>query len=620
VKILALLIGLIWLSATLAADIVVEDVIVRHLNVKPGASAPVEAVLLNKGADKAEAVLVAVDRWGLDREKEVNRQPVTLAGGERRSITFEFTPTAEEFGHELECAVIVNNGRSSSKKTDMYTVTTNPYRSCVWNPSTFGNAFPRDGARAEFGEKLRRQKCGVVEVFSPWTGMWAEMNPKDERWFSGQGAYPETVESIKAVIDSCHRAGVAVTVYYTPLAFGPVGAEWLREHPEWNAFNASGRPMMYFDVRKMEMYHSLPWPKTAGEAWGDTAKIRDAFGGGVFLTDKRCFQFGLEQLAAAATRLKFDGVRWDGQPMIADWTYSFLSLGSLNYRIDGKSFKQLVPDTDAYSAWMLQECRRTMKKTNPSFIWGYNWSPESQGDMSKLTPATWAVQSDDSMQLDESLVLTSETRGGKTSDPAWLWEPYIDRVRKSVERLRGTTAIHTTVINTMDNAIYNRHVTTILYASGSRCYGGWFAHPWPDDIMRFALRNSELLYGNGIKPMKEAGNRVAVEASSPVWWKKFCFERSLDGNKKSQYIIQLLNPPVKAYRDAKETALPAPVERVTMTFKTRPGWRLTRCVTKDVEDGMASPEPTRTQQGDYRVEIGGLKTWRIIVAEWEMEN
>ena len=68
-KILALLIGLIGLSATLAADIVVKDVIVRHLNVKPGAPAPVEAVLLNKGADKAEAVLVAVDRWGLDCEK-----------------------------------------------------------------------------------------------------------------------------------------------------------------------------------------------------------------------------------------------------------------------------------------------------------------------------------------------------------------------------------------------------------------------------------------------------------------------------------------------------------------------------------------------------------------------
>ncbi|MEI6425709.1 MAG: hypothetical protein WCP55_26075, partial [Lentisphaerota bacterium] len=147
-----------------------------------------------------------------------------------------------------------------------------------------------------------------------------------------------------------------------------------------------------------------------------------------------------------------------------------------------------------------------------------------------------------------------------------------------------------------------------------------FAHPWPEDIMRFALRNSELLYGKGIEPMKEVENRVAVESSSPAWWKKFCFERSLDGDKKSQYVIQLLNPPVKAYRDAKETALPSPIERVAMTLKARPGWNLTRCVTKDVEDGTDTLAPRRTQQGDYLLEIGGLKTWRIIVAEWEREN
>jgi hypothetical protein len=306
--------------------------------------------------------------------------------------------------------------------------------------------------------------------------------------------------------------------------------------------------------------------------------------------------------------------------------------------VKGVPYTKSISDIDRYNADVLKLFAQTMDKAKPGFFRGYNWSPRSTGNLKETKPLAYAEKLKNSFQLDETLVLTSESRTGRSSDPDWAWEPYINRVKASVALLDNTDAVHMSVIHTIPNAIYNRILTTILYACRTRIFGGWHSHPSPDKTVGMAFRYSALIfdkvepvpnkkisyqekfhnYLNGIYTRDNAAN-FEVTAPQKVWWNKFCYERRPD-NKTVQDIVHLINPPVKPYRDHKETRTRPPVKNILVKIAKRKGMKIKNIYVLDDEKADYKYIPDWKISGQWvEVHPEPLKWWNIVVVTWSAE-
>lgn len=631
IQISIILFTILSLPQIICAENIVINVKLGKIILKAGSKQETSIKMKNTSSKPISGILVVSDCHELDITSQLLKQNVSLSAGKSKDFKLKFKVPDIEFGAEIKVQFI--SGQNKYEERAFYTVfKDNPAKVTVRYMTTFGRAVPRDGNNENFIKMLCRRYVTIFELYSNSPGMWAKMISSKKYWRSGQGAYPESKQAIKDVVNAGHKSGIFALTYYQPVMYGLSGMDFFRKYPEFCTYNKQGRPIVYFNQHALKNLHNDTDPVKS--AW-NTSAMRGGFGAGINCADSNCIYYGLEQLRKATKCYNFDGVRWDGTPALGIYPYSHLGIGKLYYNIKGTPYTKTVRNIDLYNAKILDIFEKGMEKVKLDFIRGFNWSPRSTGNIAENDPISYRKQINNSFQVDETLVLTSESRTGRTSDPDWLWEPYIKRIKASVALLDNTSAAHMSIMHTIPNMIYNRTLTTLLYASRTRIFGGWYSHPSPNRTIAMAFRYSALLfdkvnpvpkhnlssrkafynYLNGIYSYDNISNFIVV---SPVkiWWQPFCYERHPD-NKTVQDIVHIVNPPVKAYRDHKVTKVNPPVKNIVIKIAKRPGMKIRNVFVLDDERNNFKYEPFWRQKEKYiEIRPQPLKYWNIIIVTW----
>ena len=463
-------------------------------------------------------------------------------------------------------------------------------------------------ARDVLVPRFRESYVPVVEYYSWAPGQWADMSPDEEEWLSGQGNYRESKSGIRTFIRLCHEAGIAVVTYAQTAYHGPIGFDWAREHPQWISYDHQGRPSAFFDVGEVEKQRN-PRPKDSG--WYGT------FGGGsVWALDDGAVDHQARELVKASEMFGFDGVRWDGHPVITPRaTMPDANVPTAAYDYKGRPITDLAKDPDATTARINRRIIDHVSKAIPNYLFGYNWAPEYSGVVwPKVMPKTWHTLVPDAYLLDEDL----NTRGqGGSADPNNLWSRYAQRVRRSVGLVKPYGGYHYSGAIVAGSHVFGVQMMGLLFAASSRAaYVN--PHDFSLDYARFGLRYGNLLFGNDVTRVTQDVEKVAsVKAPRTLWWRDYVYKRKMAGGRRWT-IVHLLNPPVKPYMDYNETRAPAPQPNVTVSAAPPGAGR--RCLRAWVLSPDARPMgatvPTQQASGQTMVTVPCVRYWTTVVFVW----
>ncbi|MHB9025357.1 MAG: hypothetical protein ACYC7E_14510 [Armatimonadota bacterium] len=540
----------------------------------------------------------------LAEARVVGTAPVTLQPHELKEVSCKFNVGKTEWGREARVSLMQDN-RTVAAASDYITVADNPYKICHAYGGIFG---VKDVAYAK-GYRVPRFREGyvpVVEYFSWSPGMWADRSPEDEEWLSGQGNYRESKTGIRTFIELCHQTGIAVVTYAQSAFYGPKGFDWAREHPEWLAYDPRGRPQAWFDVEQVERQRD---PHPTDPQWYGT------FGGGsIWVANTDSIDHQAEELVKASQLFGFDGLRWDGHPLITT-TPTMPDAGVPPAALDWQARPITdIKDPDGVSAANIARINGRILKTFPNYIFGYNWAPEYAGVVwPKLMPKLWKAIVPDGYILDEDL----NTRGQDGSaDRNNLWQTFAKRVVRSVDWVQPFGGYHYSGAITPGSHVFGCHMLAVLYAAGSRA-AYIDPHHFSLDYSRFALRYGDMLFNNSLRRVKELEKVVVVNAKKPVWWKDYVYTQTIDA-RHSRTVVHLLNPPVKAYLDYNEHQPPPALEGIDV-IGLAPSARATCArawiLSPDAEPFAVSVKPI-WQSGQAILTLPKLRYWSVVIFEW----
>ncbi|MBU4366484.1 MAG: hypothetical protein KKF10_05070, partial [Verrucomicrobia bacterium] len=445
----------------------------------------------------------------------VSTVPVALQPHAIKEVSGKFDVGKTEWGMEVRAALMQSN-RVVAAASDFITVADNPYKICHAYGGIFG---VKDVAyaRSYIVPRFREGYVPVVEYFSWSPGMWGNMAPKEEEWLSGQGNYRESQTGMRTFIDLCHQTGIAVVTYLITTFNGPKGFDWAREHPEWLGYDQRGRPQVWFDMEQLERQRD---PHPTNDQW------YGSFGGGaIWVANRDAIDAQAEELVKVSQMFGFDGIRWDGHPIITT-TPTMPDAGIAPAAFDWQAHPITdIKDPDGLSAENIDRINRRILKAFPNYIFGYNWAPEYSGVVwPELMPKLWKSIVPDCYLLDEDL----NTRGQEgTTDPNNLWQTYARRVVRSVDWVKPCGGYHYSGAIVAGSHVFGCHMLAVLYAAGSRA-AYIDPHLFSLDYSRFALRHGEILFDNSLRRAKDPEKVVRVTSPQPVWWKDYVYTQALD--------------------------------------------------------------------------------------------
>ena len=562
------------------------------------------ATVCNHTPQAQQATLACELVGDLEATREVAAVPVALEPREIKEVTARFNVGKNEWGLELR-ASLRQSDRTVASASDFITVADNPYKIC----HAYGGIFGLNDvayAKTHAVPRFREGYVPVVEYFSWAPGMWADMSPKTEEWLSGQGNYRESKTGIRTFIELCHQTGIAVVTYAQTAYYGPKGFDWAREHPEWLAYDQRGRPQAWFDVEQVERQRQA---RPTDQTW------YGSFGGGaIWVANRDAVDFQADELVKASRMLGFDGLRWDGHPLITTSpTMPDAGVPPAASDWQGRPITE-IKDPDGLSARNIERINHRLLKSFPNYIFGYNWAPEYSGVVwPKLMPKLWKSIVPDCYILDEDL----NTRGQDGSaDRNNLWQTFARRVTRSVDWVKPYGGYHYSGAITPGSQVFGCQMLALLYAGGSRA-AYVDPHHFSLAYSRFALRYGELLFDNSLVRARDPEKALQVTAPKPVSWQDYVYTQRL-GSGRSRTVVHLLNPPVKPFLDYNETQ-PPPVQAgiVVSALAPSPKAACARAwiLSPDGEPFAVSVVPVR-EPGRATVVLPVLRYWSLVVFEW----
>ncbi|MCG2659865.1 MAG: hypothetical protein L6437_06440, partial [Kiritimatiellae bacterium] len=448
----------------------------------------------------------------IENVRNVYESTLTLAPREITNTMFSFNAGKVDWSYELR-ACLLQNDQVVTTASDVITIGDNFYKiSAFQGYGLLGHRGQEGGGThfpiRDFYVPQRRQAyCAVVEIFAWPPGMGVDMTPEGELWRSGQNNYPNSMAGIKNFIDECHKQGLAVVSYDANWYSGPAGFDWARANPELLSYREDGRPNCGFDIAEMEKMRNPDPPNWIG---GGSSS------GGLWILDDRLIDHMADELIAASKMFGFDGVRWDGHPMITGGKSTMVDQTVMVAKlIDYTGRVVNIKDPDTVSTRIMRRFNARVRKALPNFQFGYNWGPTHAIIWPEEMPKLWQALVPDAYILDEDL----HTRGLRP-DPNNFWTRYAKNVVKSVEYVKPYNGYHYTgTIYTP--GVCGQHLQALIYASGSRWCGGFTG--LPEDYFKFALRYSELLFSSATKRVKDAEKIIEVNSPQALWWKDYVY-------------------------------------------------------------------------------------------------
>lgn len=569
-----------------------------------GAPATLTATVANHTDQPQQTMLKCALVGDVAEARAGATMPITLQRGEVKDVTLAFNVGRVEWGAEVR-ASLVQSGREIASASDVIAIAGNPYKVCEAYGGIFG-VRDTNYAKSYLVPRFREGYVPVVEYFSWAPGMWADMSPEEEEWLSGQGTYRESKTGLRTFVELCHQQGIAVVTYAQTGFYGPRGFDWAREHPEWLSYDRLGRPQAWFDIGEVERQRD---PRPTDNQWYGTFG-----GGGIWVANMDAVDYQAEELVKASEIFGFDGVRWDGHPIITTAsTMPDANVAAAAYDYQARPISDLK-DGDGLSSQVNERIITRLKKAFPSYIFGYNWAPEFQGVVwPQIMPKMWKTLVPDAYLLDEDL----NTRGQEGSaDPNNLWTKYAKRVVRSVDWVKPYGGYHYSGAIVPGSHVFGCHMMAVLYAAGSRA-AYVDPHSFNLDYAKFALRYGELIFDNSLLRSREPERAAKVTSPNPTWWQDYVYTRSR-GSGKSRTVVHVLNPPVKPYLDYKETQPPAPQENVAVTAIAPTRGALCKeawILSPDSEPFAVAIKPVA---GPSRatVNLPRLRYWTMVVYDW----
>ncbi|MBI3921170.1 MAG: hypothetical protein HY318_07110 [Armatimonadetes bacterium] len=566
----------------------------------------------------------------LDTVVAVAEQSVSLSPWEKKAITLKWNVGKPQYGYEARATALDAAGKPVDSTSEWFGVSDNSFRLRIASnvPFSFLDPNANDWTISE----ARKNYATVSELYAWSPGMFCNLYPRKEYWASGQVSewrYNRTI--MKSLISDLHKNGVSVISYDACWFNGAPGMETARQHPEWLQYNSQGRPMGGLDTSVWDIPGEGDEQVPLVPYSSESRNIVSAWP-----VDDKLMATAADEILLIGKELGFDGVRWDGHPIIwaspDEKAIPGTNLGTGIWRCDGKPLRDLVKDYDAQSLHNMRLIKQRVAKQLPTFEWGYNWGYDVTVNG---LPKTWKECVSNGGVWVEGGFRTGDLAA---ADQKNTWEKFIESCFQSCQLVirEGGYPIHGAFTYTVPSTLRYTYIFSVANG-GHPCISD--GDNVLRDYYRFVLRYSQYLYDPAIEPwwgkpkIKVAGwctyrdgmepkippvsQEAAVAGSRPIVWEKLLFHRKTSATTMDT-ILHLVKAPAKPYMDFTDLDDPPIQEKVKVSVRRPAGMKLDKawCLSPD-QPNMGEPlTPLVSQPGWMDVTVPRLAYWDVVVFQW----
>ncbi len=534
---------------------------------RPSERAEGRVELENLG-DAAESVeLRILLEPGLNERRLLHQETLNIPPRGKTTRTLAFETADLYWGAELQ-AEVTSTQWPAHRASSVFCVSSN-----IWEVAAIAGHGPDYGFAWKDPAAATRQVdawraagfTGFELYFWPPCG-FSDFTPDREDFVSGQMQYRHSITGTRHLIAAAKAQGLSASLYSNLWCVdGYSGYELVRRHPEW--FQSD-----FFDPSAMEMWRlaeqgQIPAPRS----WFRAEIIKD------MEISKGAMEHHAAEILATQEVFGWDAIRYDTY-LSSPWTVMATRL--VRERVESKT---------------------------PAFQFGYNSFPLADesigaldgmmngGGMSMLEYIRFEQYATLAAILDELLAVR---------EAVWRHGGHLGPLYRPPEA--GTSAAADEV-----------WLSSILLAGGGHPYYA----PLENDVgehPRFALRYSEFLWNNRMRPLVDADARITFgNGLDPLRWRQLA--RLLDlGAQRRRLIVHILNTD-ENYRHFHHLTAAAPgllrdvsiAIRLPETARAEGAWHLTA-----VPHAHHEPVPLARTSGGVQVVLPAVRFWSVLVVDY----
>ena len=403
-----------------------------------------------------------------------------------------------------------------------------------------------------------------------------DFTPDTELFFSGQTGYPGTITGTKNLLKACHDEGLCGTFYANLWGgSGPPSMEVMRKHPEWFG-NANYNTSVLNDWELMGP-SQMDMADHKVRAPGITTWCYNQI---TIVPPPELFRLHAAEILESRRMFGWDGIRYD----------SFYSR--------------------QWSVRAMREIRAQVGREAPGFGFGYNsfaWADYKSGGLEDMVGGGQMIMAE-GIRIEYSHDLAAFARDMLSwRDVIWSYGGHGP----------GMLFRSSTDTETMTPLGVEYQASLILAAGGHFYY-----NPVDSELgqyLRCALRYSEFLYNNRMRPLKDPGQVVSFEQPERfLFWQDMA--RTLDrGGSKRRLVLHFVNKPVEnnPFQD-KAMKAPRPVRELPVTVHLPAGakvegvWSL-----GTVPDAVHAPLKHAMAGADLVFTVPEVRIWTAVVVDFD---
>lgn len=530
----------------------------------------------------------------LNTKREIYNSDIELSGNGRKSISIDFNFKNEEYGCELE-GIISKKGKIIDRKSSVFSVSNNLWKVAIgaehgpWDHS----ALYTEKRIIDAVESLRKHYINWFEACFWAPDDWGYMNPKEEKWFSGQARRYHSKKNLKILIDECHKYGIKAITYGKGVASAPWGLEIARKHPEWfkRALNGGISSWGTYDVWQIDNWNKIKWGDPKQKYFSSWLPIFPDF------RNIEAVDWGIEQLIKSKEEFGWDGVRFDGQFSIE--------------RPDTKPNREV----DEWSTFNMQRMKKRIWEKFPDYVFGYNWAWSPKSYFDKIEKR-YSHEFEESMAggglyMAEAMNTFHYDRGKYYKK----WSVYNTEEAENVDIVSKRGGIYLYIMNLKSLPPIKRLYKFIIAISNRvhPCYGDHLFVGGCNDWGRFLTRWSSFFWNTELNRIKYPEKIVRIENEN-IWWKDKVYE--FVENKNTKYlIVHLINPPGNDQISA-DIKPPSIVKNLEISIKVNSDEKIKEayCISPSLNEySFSIPLKVIKKGNEGKVSVPELKYWDIIV-------
>jgi hypothetical protein len=521
-----------------------------------------EVEIRNYGAEPAKVNLKIEVATGLESPRTVHSGRLEVPALQSMAWKGPFPLTGIRWGAEFLATVAVANDEPSIARRS-FAVTDNFWKVGViaGHKSTSGYGSLEKAEAA--ANRLYNAGFNAFECFFWAPDDFGDFTPDTDSFFGGQNAYPGSVQGTKWLIEACHKLGISATVYANLWGGGgPPAFELMRKRPDW--FGQAN-----FHVGLIDDWDLMYVGKTGGNnsIWFYTnVNLEWSYD---------MFRHHAAETIAGHRMFGWDGTRYDSY-YSADWT---------------KKATAMV--------------RETVEKEIPGYQWAYN----------SITPADHGQNALDIMVGGGGLIIEEGLR--EVTGTGGSLDHYIDTLlsyRDMIWPHGGHLGVIYDVPRGAAGLSESIYASAVLFASG--------AHPYYNVPLYapFALRYSELLWDNRMRPLKDPEQVVSFGRKVDLYrWQPLAQTVTLH-DRDRRLIVHLVNAP-KEFAFCREVpvGLPDAIRDLPVKMKLPAGAAVKGVWVLTPETGHQ--EVRHAAEGDaVAVVVPDVRCWTMLVVDYASDS